>query len=528
MPNVTMIPATAPVLSAQIASPFIRRRAGGYARISTDKEEQKTSYGAQVDYYTKLIKSRPDWEFVKVYTDEGISAVNTKHREGFKEMIADALDGKLDIIITKSVSRFARNTVDALSAIRKLKEKGVEVFFEKEGIYTLDSKGELLITIMSSMAQEESRNISENVAWGHRKRMADGKVSLPYGQFLGYNKGEDGLPMIVEEEAAIVRLIFTLFMEGMTPSTIARRLMKRGIPSPAGKKVWQVSTVRSILTNEKYKGDALLQKKYTEDFLTKKMKVNKGEIPQFYVESSHPYIIEPGEFDAVQAELERRSALGRPAGCGSPFSAKIVCGECGGWYGSKVWGSNTKYRKVIWRCNDKYKGDHRCKTPHVTEAEIKERFLAAWNSITANREELIADCQAAKAVLSDCKAIDAELTVLRREIEVINSLSRKTIHEIAHTAADQRVLADRNSEYLERYRVASERIAELEEVKRKRNSRACVLETFLRNIAASPRALTEFDERLWMAAIDKVTVMLDGRLVFQFKDETMFESKGEE
>ena len=183
MANIRVIPATAPSLSAQSKTNTVKRRVAAYARVSTDSDEQLTSYEAQVDYYTKFIQSREDWEFVTVYTDEGISAVNTKKRGGFNQMVADALEGGIDLIVTKSVSRFARNTVDSLTTVRKLKEKGVEVWFEKENIYTLDSKGELLITIMSSLAQEESRSISENVTWGQRKRMADGKVSLPYKQF---------------------------------------------------------------------------------------------------------------------------------------------------------------------------------------------------------------------------------------------------------------------------------------------------------------------------------------------------------
>ena len=184
---------------------------------------------------------------------------------------------KIDLIVTKSVSRFARNTVDSLTTVRKLKEKGVEVYFEKENIYTLDSKGELFITIMSSLAQEKSRSISENVTWGQRKRMADGKVTMPYGRFLGYRKGEDGFPEIVPEEAEVVKLIYKSFMEGMSYYKIARMLMKREIPAPAGGEKWHIRTVESILTNEKYKGSALLQKKFTVDFLTKKQKVNEGD-----------------------------------------------------------------------------------------------------------------------------------------------------------------------------------------------------------------------------------------------------------
>ena len=282
-----------------------KRRVAAYARVSTDSEEQQTSYAAQVDRYTKYIQERADWEFVAVYTDEGISALNTKHRDGFNRMVADALDGKIDLIVTKSVSRFARNTVDSLTTVRKLKEKGVEVFFEKENIYTLDSKGELLITIMSSLAQEESRSISENVTWGQRKRMADGKVSLPYKHFLGYRKGADGLPEIVPEEAEIVRNIYRWFMEGKTPTGIARTLTEQGVPTPAGKEQWCSSTVKSILTNEKYKGSALLQKRFTVDFLTKKSKVNEGEVPQYYIEESHPAIIVPEEFELVQESMSK-------------------------------------------------------------------------------------------------------------------------------------------------------------------------------------------------------------------------------
>lgn len=224
-------------------------------------------------------------------------------------------------------------------------------------------------------------------------------IGVPYRQFLGYEKGEDGLPKIVESEAEIVRIIFRLFIEGKTPSAIAKLLASQGIVSPAGKKTWQVATVKSILSNEKYKGDALLQKRFTVDFLTKATKVNEGEVPQYYVQNSHPAIIEPDEFDSVQAEIERRKNLGRPSGCISPFTAKIVCGDCGGFYGSKVWGSNTKYRRTIWRCNEKYKGHGKCNTPHITEDDLKQRFLSAFNTLMGDREEIIDNCRLAQSVL---------------------------------------------------------------------------------------------------------------------------------
>jgi DNA invertase Pin-like site-specific DNA recombinase len=521
--NVRIIPATIHQHSPYGTPLTAKRRTAAYARVSTDSEEQLTSYEAQVDYYTKYIKERADWEFVRVYTDEGISATNTKKRDGFKQMIADALDGKIDLIITKSVSRFARNTVDSLVTVRQLKEKGVEVYFEKENIYTLDSKGELLITIMSSLAQEESRSISENVTWGQRKRMADGKVSLPYSQFLGYEKGEDGLPRIVESEAGIVRMIFRLFIEGKTPSAIAKQLASQGIPSPAGKKTWQVATVKSILTNEKYKGEALLQKKFTVDFLTKRQKANEGEVPQYYVQNSHPAIIEPDEFDAVQVEMERRQKLGRPCGCGSPFSAKIVCGECGGYYGSKVWGSNTKYRRVIWRCNEKYKNDKCCQTPHVTEDDVKQRFLAAFNTLMGGRNELLSNCRLVQEVLCDQSATEVELAELHREIEIVSELTRKAIYESARVAVSQEEFNERHTGYIERHRKATERLAELDEQRRERQNKFLLVEGFIKDIETRPLAVAEFDDKLWVATVDKVTVLADGKLIFNFKDGTEIE-----
>ena len=244
--SVTTIPATLSRFTAAPINSTKKRRVAAYARVSTDNEEQLTSYEAQVDYYTNYIQGRDDWEFAGVYTDEGITGTNTKKREGFKSMVADALAGKIDLIITKSVSRFARNTVDSLTTIRSLKEHNVECYFEKENIWTFDGKGELLLTIMSSLAQEESRSISENCTWGQRKRFADGKVTLPYSSFLGYRKGPDDLPAIVPEEAETVREIYRLFIQGKTVNWIANHLTGKGIPTPRGTAKWQTSTIESL------------------------------------------------------------------------------------------------------------------------------------------------------------------------------------------------------------------------------------------------------------------------------------------
>ena len=238
MRNVTLIHASN---NNHLLSPAVfqaKRKVAGYARVSTDSSDQANSYDAQVSFYTEYIKSKESWQFIKVYTDEGISGTSIKKRIGFQEMIKDALSGKIDLIITKSVSRFARNTVDSLSTIRKLKEHNVECFFEKENIWTFDGKGELLVTIMSSLAQEESRSISENCTWGKRKSMKDGKISMPWSRFLGYDKNSDGKIVINDKEADIVRKIYSLFLIGKSPSFIASFLEKKNVASPSGKTKW--------------------------------------------------------------------------------------------------------------------------------------------------------------------------------------------------------------------------------------------------------------------------------------------------
>lgn len=515
--QVTIIPATINPLTRLAVNQPRKRRVAGYARVSTDSEEQKTSYAAQVDYYTTYIQSREDWEFVDVYTDEGISGTNTKRREGFNRMIEDALAGKIDFIVTKSVSRFARNTVDTLSTVRQLKEKGIGVYFEKENIDTLDSKGELLITIMSSLAQEESRSISENITWGQRKRFADGKISLPYKSFLGYEKGENEIPRIVEEEAVIVRKIYALFMSGKTPGGIAQQLTEEGIPTPKGGSVWSPTTVKSILTNEKYKGSAILQKEFTVDFLSKKKKVNEGEVPQYYIEHSHEPIIDPREFDMVQAEMKRRKGMGKKYSGNTVFATRVICGDCGTMFGAKVWHSNSKYRKVIWQCNHKFHKGHHCQTPNVTEEELKARFLAAYSQVCDQRDEMLENCRLMQQTLTDCSAIESEIAEVMGEIEVISELVRKAISENSRAAQDQDEYNRKYDSLVKRYETAQKKLTALNEEKQRRNDQADAFGAFMFELMEYDEPPTAFDEKLWALVIDTVTIYADGRMVFHFR-----------
>lgn len=429
------------------------------------------------------------------------------------------MNGQIDLIVTKSVSRFARNTVDTLTTVRKLKERGVEVFFEKENIYTLDSKGELLITIMSSLAQEESRSISENVTWGQRKRFADGKVSMPYKSFLGYRRSEEGEPEIVPEEAEIVLRIYRLFLSGHTPHGIKKILENDGILSPGGKETWTTTTILSILTNEKYKGDALLQKTFCTDFITKKMKVNEGEVPQYYVENSHPAIVTKEMFEEVQQELARRKAEGRYHRGTSCFSGKLVCECCGQLYGSKVWHSTDKYRKVIWRCNLKYKGAEKCATPHITEQELSQRFLDAYNQLLVDRDFIIEDCEAIIALLADTTNCDKELLEVETELQIVNSMLEQAIARNASTAQDQDEYHAHFSALAARFEKAKARRNELEEKRDQRKAKHDMIKRFIHTLRTGD-VITEFSPELWIATVDQVTMKVNGESCFRFKNGT--------
>lgn len=515
--KVTVIPSTINPRTRLPETNIKKRRVAAYARVSTDSDEQYTSFEAQTDHYTKFIKGNPSWEFAGLYTDEGISGTNTKHREGFNSMIEDALAGKIDLIVTKSVSRFARNTVDSLTTIRKLKENGTEVFFEKENIWTFDGKGELLLTIMSSLAQEESRSISENVTWGQRKRFSDGKVSMPYKAFLGYEKGENGVPVINEEQAQLVRRIYSSYMRGLGTQAIAKQLTKEGIPTPRGGDTWSSSTIRSILSNEKYKGSALLQKCFTVDFLTHKTKKNEGEVPKYYIEKSHEAIIPPEEWEAVQAEIRRRKEIGRAYSTSSIFASKFICDNCGAFYGSKIWHSTDKYRHVVWQCNGKYKGDHKCKTPNLSEEEIMKGFVRAYNQVYDDRENIIADCKFAKKTMTDTSIIVAEMTEMAAETETVSHLINELIAENTEGTHDQEVYDIKYNALCERFETASRRHSDLEAEKKRKEAQAKTIDRFITMLRSRTESITEFDEDLWIACIENVRVREDGTLVFLFR-----------
>jgi len=352
-----------------------------------------------VRYYTTFINENPLYEYAGTYADEGISATNTKKRDDFNRMIADYRAGKIDMIITKSISRFARNTLDCLNYMRELKELGIGIIFEKENINTLDAKGEVLLTILSSLAQDESRSISENSTWGIRRRFETGQHKMSTRRFLGYDTDEDGKLVINHPQAEVVKRLFEDYLSGKTVDYIKRIFEKEGLKNWDGGTKWQATTLASMIKKEKFKGDALLQKSYTVDFLTKKRVKNEGEIQKYYVEDDHDAIIEPWVWECVQLETERRKRYMQEHGTNSyshntennPFASKIVCGNCDKVFARKGWQSRSGDIRRVWQCSERYKvkGVMGCSNRHVEESTLEKAFVMAWNSVLENRESFL-------------------------------------------------------------------------------------------------------------------------------------------
>lgn len=368
-----------------------------YCRVSTDQEEQLSSYENQVNYYKNYIKQTPNYELAGIYADEGISGTNTKKRDEFNRMIADCRAHKIDRIITKSISRFARNTLDCLNYVRELKELGIGVIFEKENIDTLDAKGEVLLTILSSLAQDESRSISENSTWGIRRRYENGKFGMSTKRFLGYDSDANGNLVVNPEQAKIVARLYDEYLSGKTVDYIKRIFELEGIKNWNGIAKWQATTLQSMLLNEKYKGDAILQKSYTVDFLTKKRVKNDGQIQQYHIEDNHEAIIDPLIWEAVQHEHQRRNNYCEEHGLNAfsrtpesnPFAGKVICGTCNQSFIRRGWKTGDRYRKV-WQCQERYraKGVQGCTNRHVDEAILEQAFMMAWNALIDNRDEI--------------------------------------------------------------------------------------------------------------------------------------------
>lgn len=513
-----------------IRAEFKMLRVAAYCRVSTTLEQQETSYEAQVSYYTEKIQSNPNWKLAGIYADDGKSATSTKRRDDFNAMLEDCMAGKIDMIITKSVSRFARNTVDSLQNIRKLKEKNIAIYFEKECVNTLESNGELLITILSSQAQEESRNLSENTRWGLVRRFENGIVSVNYKKFLGYTKDENDELKVVPEEAELVRRIFRLFLEGNSSIQIKKILEKDGIKTVTGKDVWQASVIDQMLRNEKYMGDALLQKTYTVDFLTKKRVKNQGIVPQYYVEDDHEAIIPKELFYRVQEEKARRASLHKASVSKkakqekSKYSSKyalsdiMVCGECGQPYRRLTW-SKYGQKNIVWRCDNRVKnGTKNCKhSPTLKEQALHEAMMAAINSVVENQGEFVgAFRENVIRVIGSYSSMNVP-TEYDEHIEKLQGAMLTLIEENAKQGSY-------TEEFDEKYHEIAEQIQDLQKKKMQVLHEKKMAESFQQRVEDMDEYLKkttctvrEFDEDLVRRLLQSVKVISDDTLEIQFK-----------
>ena len=407
-------------------------RVAAYCRVSTEEEEQKGSFETQCSYYTEKIQSHDGWTLAGIFADDGISGVHTKKRDDFLAMIAQCKNGKIDLILTKSISRFARNTLDSIQYVRELKKQGISVIFEKENINTGTMTSEMILTVLSAFAQAESESISQNVARGKRMGYRQGKFSFPYSCMIGYRKGPDGNPQIIPEQAETVRMIYNDYLTGDSLVKIAENLHARGIPTPKNKGKWSSQTVMRILQNEKYAGHVLLQKTYTADLLSGTIKKNNGELPQYYIENNHTPIVSQEMFLLVQEEIARRKSKS-PASQKKvrtnrgrytsqyALSERLVCGECGCYYRRVTWNIRGK-KKIVWRCINRLEfGKKYCKlSPSISEDVLHNAILRAIKELFQQQKEQTQKCLHDTILQCAAGGLDTSLTTLKNQLEQKN------------------------------------------------------------------------------------------------------------
>lgn len=509
--NITVIPARRRVGNTVNKEVKPKLKVAAYCRVSTDSDEQSTSYEAQVEHYTNFIQKNEEWEFAGIFADDGISGTNTKKREEFNRMIAECMEGHIDMIITKSISRFARNTLDCLRYIRQLKEKNIPVFFEKENINTMDSKGEVLLTIMASLAQQESESLSKNVKMGMQFRFQKGEVQVNHNRFMGYTKDEDGHLIIEPAEAEIVKRIYREYLQGASLKQIGDGLMDDGILTAARKAKWRPESVKKILKNEKYIGDALLQKTYTVDVLTKKRVKNNGIVPQYYVENSHEPIIPRDLYMQVQEEMLRRANLHSGANRKKrvysskyALSSIVYCSKCGDIYRRIAWNNRGKH-STVWRCVNRVEhGPDCCDAPTVQEEELQNAVVKAINMALGGKDEMLTALEKNIAMVlaledeTSMESLDAKLEELQQEL-----LKR------ANARQDYEDLADEIDLLREQKQNAMAENAEREGLKQ----RIAEMQQFL---AEQRGTIQEYDEQIVRKLIEKITVH-DEKVTVVFK-----------
>lgn len=502
-------------------------RVAAYCRVSTDDEEQKTSYEAQIGYYTEKINQNPEWQMAGIFADEGISGTQAKKRPEFLKMIRLCRQRKIDIILTKSLSRFARNTVDSLGYIRELRALGIAVISEKENINTLTAESEMLITIMSCFAQAESESISKNVSWGVRQSFKNGNVPMQYARLLGYRKGHDGNAEIIPEEAEVVKEIYRCYLDGMSMNLIADRLNEKGLTTKGGSSPYRKTVVQRILTNEKYTGDALLQKTYVTDCITKKTRKNNGELPMYLVKNHHEPIISRSDFNRVQEEMARRSAKRTIAdkltktGQGK-YSAKyalselLICGECGEHYRRVTWTAKG-FKEIKWRCVSRIQyGKKKChSSPTVDEQALHRAIVSAVNEFCTVKDDVAKTLHESIIEVLDpnqngsVQAAQQRIDELARNMDELIKLA--TVPDTAENAMSDIAKFSEEMKMLREF-IETEK-AKQTEVQHGSNE----LSNVLQRLEKEDFTLTEYDDIVTRQLIEQITVESKDTITVRFK-----------
>lgn len=525
-PTVICIPAKPEAIRASKR----QLRVAAYCRVSTDDEEQLTSYEAQKNYYTDKIMTNKEWTMAGIFADEGITGTSARKRPEFLRMIRQCKQGKIDIVLTKSISRFARNTVDCLNYVRALKELGIAVIFEKENMNTLEVDSEILITMLGAFAQSESESISANVRWGIRQAMKEGKATIQYKYLYGYRKGDDGKPEIIPDQAEVVRKIYDLFLSGTPVRGIQEYLSANSVPNINGESKWARSAIDSILTNEKYCGDVLLQKTYIDDCINKKVKKNTGQLPMYLVQNHHEGIISRETFDAAQAELSRRNAGRSPSKKNAPtgrsrysskyaLSDRLYCGECGTRYQRCTWRNRDGSKRIVWRCVSRvdYGSKYCHDSPTLDEEPLHRAVLAAINSAVNDKDNIVYNLKAAmEKELAPVAGQQLSLSEIDNRLERLNTEFSKVLVE-ASESGDQAAYSDRFRDIMQHQTELKAQRNEIQRMLAESGKAAAHIEQCRQAAETTPSAITEWDEALIRQVVESVTVETGSEIIVALK-----------
>lgn len=502
-------------------------RVAAYCRVSTDSEDQLESYKAQVAYYTDAIAKNPRWRFVDIYADEGITGVMAKKRTNFMRMMRDCEKGKIDLILTKSVARFARNTVDSLNYVRRLKAKGIGVYFEEQALDSLKTENEMALGLYSVLAQAESENISANVRWGIRQRMQSGTFKFRYN-LLGYRKGEDGEPEIVEEEAKYIRAIFNMYLDGKSLDQIKSYLEGEGVLTKTGKNVWNKCIIQAILTNERYCGDLLMQKTFTENCITKKVKKNRGEMPKYLIRDNHPAIITHATFKMAQMEMARRGSVRKKADSGiteqGKYSGKfaltdiLVCGECGSPYRRKTYSRNGENKRV-WRCLSRLEhGTEFCSDSITVDDEtLKKTIVRGISKAISDKQDVLNLILSNLAYAVTGEDDTLEMYAIEKQLKTLNGIMDETMELAASSTGDGKRFQEEMKSLSSQMVVLRE---QLEIIKWRIDSNKKVneeIENIKQCLSADSLDFSEYNDVTIRRLVEYIRVMKDNSIIIVLK-----------